>query len=156
MANFMCHLAWPWDAQIKRFGCVYEEIRFWVGGLPNVDCPPHEHHPITEDLNRTKSGGRRNVSLFLASLCELDISSSLTLGLRFIPLPPWFSVLWTWNELYCQLPRISSLQIWVFLSQNLLWGIHSSDYGGWQDPISVRRYLSILFLLFLWRTWLIE
>lgn len=107
MANSVCHLAWPWGAQIKRFGCVYDEIRFWVDGLPNADSPPNELHTITKDLNRTNSGGRRKVSPFSSSLFELDISSSLTLS-------PW-----TWTYSTGSLV-LSSLDLdWIILPASL-------------------------------------
>lgn len=152
MANSVCCLAWPWGAQIKRFGCVYDEIRFWVDGLP-MSFIQSQRTWIEQTV---EEGGR---CLFFRPHClswTSHLLFPLVLGLGLIALAPWFSVLWTWTELYCQLPWISNLQTWVFLSQNLLWGIRWHSYGGWQDPISVRGYTSILFLLFLWRTWRIE
>lgn len=83
------------------------EISIWIGEMSKVDSPLQCMWASSNTLRvRIEQKGRRRTNSVWAGTCIFScpqtavISSSLVFGFRLGPSAPWFSILWTWPELF--------------------------------------------------------
>lgn len=80
MGNFMCHLAWPQDAQVTHYSeRSGRRLAFELAGSGKWLALPSAGGILqsTEVRTRTRGRGRRSLLLVLASLLGRDFSSHL-------------------------------------------------------------------------------